>query len=225
MNAARKSDIRTAFFCMIFVEVLSLQTVFQHGIDGHHVTDGSGQYKEVEDRMEIFPLVNGIEDGSGNVADPFSHYPEDALERNGFQQRLECNDDEQAHDHIADGFHMADFLHLAETQAGADQGAEPDDPEDGPSPGAGMSHCDECDGRIASGNVPVDGCMVKFAEPRLVDGIGRTGMIAGRGDVGKEHAHQVEDNACFSDPVRQRKIPDDEERSDSYAQYDAQSMG
>ena len=137
--------------------------VFQNIPNRKDVANGSSQNKEMEHGMHVRTLVEGIEQGSGDVADPFANDPTHGMRADGIHQRFEGNQYYQSHQAIADGFQMTMFLELAETDASPDNGAKPYKAEERPSPIPLFAQGHQCDGGVASRNVPIDGCMVKLS--------------------------------------------------------------
>ena len=70
----------------------------------------------------------------------------------------------------------------------SDQGAKPDKDEQTPTPIPLIAQHDERDGRIAAGNMPVDGGVIPPSQPLFPLAPGRKSMVGRRGDVRHEHA-------------------------------------
>ena len=179
----------------------------------------------MEHGMHVGAVVEGIEQGSGDVADSFADDPTHGMRADGIHQRFEGNQYYQSHQAIADGFQMAMLLELAETDAGPDNGAKPYKTEESPSPIPLFAQGHQCDGGVASCNVPIDGRMVPLAELFLPLAFGRAGMIDGRGDVRTQHAEQVEPYAQLHPQVFVAVAIDEQQGAYYNAQQDSTGMG
>ena len=60
--------------------------VFQNIPNRKDVANGSAQNKEMEDGMHVRTLVEGIEQGSGDVADSFADVPTHGMRADGIHQ-------------------------------------------------------------------------------------------------------------------------------------------
>ena len=79
----------------------------------------------MEDGMHVGAFVEGIEQGTSDVAYTFADDPTDGMGAYRIHQRLEGYEYDQSHQTIADGFQMAMLLELAKADAGAHDGAKP----------------------------------------------------------------------------------------------------
>ena len=103
-------------------------------------------------------------------------------------------------------------------------GACPDEDKEAPAPIALFAHRNQGDRRVRTGNVPVDGGMIPFAQPLLPFAPGRDGVVGGRCDVRHQHTEQVEDDACRGPSVVHGKAPIKEDGSYDNAHQDASGM-
>ena len=78
--------------------------VFQNIPNREDMANGSSQNKEMEHGMHVRTLVEGIEQGSGDVADSFANDPTHGMGTDGIHQWIEGNQYYQSHQTIADGF-------------------------------------------------------------------------------------------------------------------------
>ena len=115
-------------------------------------------------------------------------------------------------------------LELGKAHHRACYGACPDEDKETPSPIILFAHCNQGDRGIRTGNVPVDGGMIPFAQPLLPFAPGRDGVVGGRGDIRHQHAKQVEDDARRGPSVVYGKAPIKEDGSYDNAHQDASGM-
>lgn len=94
----------------------------------------AAQHEEVENGMHVGAVVEGIEQGTGDVADSFADNPTHGMRADGIHQGFEGYQYDQSHQTIADSFQMTMFLELAETDTGSNNGAKPYKTEKCPSP-------------------------------------------------------------------------------------------
>ena len=115
-------------------------------------------------------------------------------------------------------------LELGKAHHRACYGACPDEDKETPSPIALFAHRNQGDRGIRTGNVPVDGGMIPFAQSLLPFAPGRDGVVGGRGDVRHQHAKQVEDDARRGPSVMHGEAPIQEDTADNNTQKDASGM-
>ena len=178
----------------------------------------------MEDGMHVGAFVEGIEQGTSDVAYTFADDPTDGMGADGIHQWLEGYEYDQSHQTIADGFQMAMFLEFAETDAGAYDGAKPHKAEESPSPIALFAQGYQCDGGVASRNVPIDGGVVPFAELFFPFALGRAGMVYGRSYVRTQHTEQVEPHAPLHPQVFVAVAIDEQQNADNNSHEDASCM-
>ena len=133
--------------------------------------------------MHVFLLVDTVEYGARNVADTFGNNPPDCGGGYGVYQRFEGNQYRQSHAYKTDGLQVAVILESGKTHDGSGNGASPDKDKKAPSPVTLFAHGYERDRGVGTGNMPVDGGMVPFAQTFLPLAPGRNGMIGGGSDV------------------------------------------
>ncbi len=182
------------------------------------------QNKEMEDGVHVLALVEGVEQGAGDVADAFGNNPTDDRGADRINQGLEGDKYDQSHQHVADGFEVVVLLQTAETHDRAHNGAEPDEDEERPAPVARLVQGDEGDGRVTARNVPVDGGVVPLAQAFFPTALSRAGVIDGGGDVGAQHAEQIEPHAPLHPQVFVTVTVDQEADADNDAQQNASGM-
>ena len=108
--------------------------VLQYVPNRKDVANRSAQNKEMEDGMHVRAVVEGIEQSAGDVAYSFADDPSHGMRADGIYQGLESYQYDQSHQTIADGFQVAMFLELAETDTGTHDSAKPHKAEECPSP-------------------------------------------------------------------------------------------
>ena len=143
---------------------LSRLDIFHENIPNcNDVADATSQNEEMEHGMHVFLLVDAVEYGTRNVADSFGNNPPDRSGGYGINQRFEGNQYRQSHAYKADGLQVAVILESGKTHDGSGNGASPDKDKEAPSPISLVSHRNERNWRVRTGNMPVDGGMVPFA--------------------------------------------------------------
>ena len=133
--------------------------------------------------MHVFLLVDTVEYGARNVADAFGNNPPDCGGGYGGYQRFKGNQYRQSHAYKADGLQVAVILESGKTHDGSGNGASPDKDKKAPSPVTLFAHGYERDRGVGTGNMPIDGGMVPFAQTFLPLAPGGNGMIGGGSDV------------------------------------------
>jgi hypothetical protein len=207
--------------------IFSLQVlnVFHEDVPhGDDVADGAGKDEEMEHGVHVFALVETVEDGTRDVAHALGDNPDDGARGDAVDEGFEGDEHTEAHTHETDGFEIAVILDVDETADGAGDGARPDEDEECPAPVALGAHGDEGDGRIGTGDVPIDGGMVPLAQPLLPDGTGGEGVINGGGDVRHQHPHEVEYHTCRGPTVFGTRAPYQKYRAENHAEGYATGM-
>ena len=88
----------------------------------------------MEDGVHVFLLVEGIEDGTRDVAYAFGDKPHDGSRRDGVHQRLEGHEHAQSHADEAECLYVRVLLQPDEAHDGSGNGAGPDEGEEAPAP-------------------------------------------------------------------------------------------
>ena len=189
------------------------------------MTDGAGKDEEVEDGVHVLLLIEGIEEGTSDVADAFGDDPGDSGGGDGVEEGLEGDEDAEAHADEAEGLDVGVLLEADEADDGASNSTEPDEAEEAPAPIALLAEGDEGERRVGASDVPVDGGVVPTAEPLLPLGVVADGVIEGGGDVAGEHAEEVEDDAYAGPVVVGLEAPDEEDDADDDTKQDAAAVG
>ena len=157
---------------------LSRLDIFHENIPNcNDVADATSQNEEMEHGMHVFLLVDTVEYGARDVADSFGNNPPDRSGGYGINQRFEGNQHRQSHTYKADGLQVAVILESGKTHDGSGNGASPDKDKEAPSPISLVSHRNERDWRVRTGNMPVDGGMIPFTQSLLPFAPGRNGMV------------------------------------------------
>ena len=117
------------------------------------------------------------------------------------------------------------LLEFAKADTGSNNGAKPHEAEECPSPIPLFAQGHQCDGGVASRNVPIDSRMVPLAELFFPLAFGRAGMIDGRGDVRTQHAEEVEPYAPLHPQVFVAVAIDEQQGAYYNAQQDSTGMG
>ena len=115
-------------------EVTELQILHEDVPDGDDVADAAGEDEEMEDGMHVFPFVQTVEDGAGDIADTFADNPDEGGGGYAVDEGFESDEYAEAHSDETECFDVAVVLQLAEGDDGADDGAEPHEAEEGPAP-------------------------------------------------------------------------------------------
>ena len=189
------------------------------------MTDGAGKDEEVEDGVHVLPLVEGIEEGTDDVADAFGDNPSDGGGGDAVDEGFEGDEDAEAHADEAEGLEVGVLLESNEADDGASDGAEPDKGKKAPAPVALLAEGDKGQRRIGASNVPIDGGMVPLAEPLLPLGMVANGVVKGGGDVAAEHAKEVEDDPYPRPVVVGLEAPDEEDDAKDDTKQDAATVG
>ena len=111
-----------------------LQILHEDVPDGDDVADAAGEDEEMEDGMHVFPFVQTVEDGAGDIADAFADNPDEGCCWHTVDQGFEGYEYAEAHSDETKGLDVAVVLQFAEGDDGADDGAEPHEAEEGPAP-------------------------------------------------------------------------------------------
>ena len=115
-------------------------------------------------------------------------------------------------------------LEVGEAHYCASDGASPDEDEEAPSPVTLVSQGYQRDRGVRTSDVPVDSGMVPFAESLLPLAPCRESMIGGGGDVGHQHAEEIEDDSCRRPSVVLREAPVEEDDAKDDTKEDAPGM-
>ncbi len=87
------------------------------------------------------------------------------------------------------------LCHCLQSNHHARYGTSSDIDEEAPSPVALFAHGYQCDRRVGTSDVPVDGGMIPFAQSLLPLAPGGEGMVSGGSDIRHEYAGKIEDDA------------------------------
>ena len=83
------------------------------------MTDTAGKYKEVENSMHIFPLVDAVEHCTCNVTDAFCNNPYESRCGECIDKWLESNEHTQSHSNESNGFQVAVVFEIDEANDGS----------------------------------------------------------------------------------------------------------
>ena len=221
-------------FFSLFCPFASLQVFDEHVPYGHDVTDTACEDKEVEYGVHVAALVERVKDSTGDVAHPLGDDPYDGCRGDGVDERLEGYEHAQSHADEAEGLEVGMLLELPEADDGARYGTEPYKREEAPAPVALCAQGDEGERRVGACYVPVDGGMVPVPQPLLPFGawsqqallpgvalVERQGVVYGRGDIGSEHAEEVEADAQTCPGIVALEGHDEEYNAEGHAQENA----
>ena len=86
-------------------EVTELQILHEDVPDGDDVADAAGEDEEMEDGMHIFPFVQTVEDGAGDVADTFADNPDEGGSGHAVDEGFESDEYAEAHSDETKSFH------------------------------------------------------------------------------------------------------------------------
>ena len=134
---------------------------------GNEVADAAGEDKEMEDGVHVATTAKGVEQRAGDIAHTLGDDPDDRRRTHRIDQGLESDEHTHAHTNVYQRLQIAVGLELMEARDRAHDGAEPYKAEQRPAPIALMAQGDERDGRIGTGDMPVDGRMIPLAQPLL----------------------------------------------------------
>ena len=159
----------TSLFCLFPLHVLpsvsgGLYIRKEYVPHGHNMAYRAEEDEEMEDSVHVWTPSEAVEDGTGDVADTFGHYPYDRRSGHTVEQRFEGNEHTQSHQHKTDGLPVAVFLEFSEAGHRAYYRCHPHKSEKQPPPNAFVAHGNECNGGIGTGDVPVDSGMIPFAQ-------------------------------------------------------------
>ena len=181
------------------------------------MADGAGEDEEVEDGVHVFLLVQRVEDGSRDVAHALGYNPDEGSGGDAVEQGFEGNEHREAHADEAEGLEVGVLLQADEADDGACQCTCPHEEEQRPAPVTLFAQGGECQRRVAAGDVPVDGSMVPFAKSLFPLGMMAGGVVDGGSGIARQHAEEVEDDACAGPAVVALKAPDEEDDADDDA--------
>ena len=105
------------------------------------MADGAREDKEMEHRVHVFLLMEGVEHRTRDVADALGDEPDDGRCRDRVHQRLEGHKDTQSHAHETEGLHVRVLLQPDEADDGARDGTGPDERKETPAPVALFAQC------------------------------------------------------------------------------------
>ena len=152
--------------------------------DGDDVADAASENEEVEDAVHVLPLIETVEQGTGDVADTLGHNPYNGCRGNAVDERLEGYEHAEAHADEAERLDVGVLFEADETDDGAHDGTEPHKNKESPAPVALLTEGDKGEGRVGAGYVPVDGGVVPAAQAFLPFGMMADGVVDGGGYVG-----------------------------------------
>ena len=144
-------------------EVTGLQILHEDVPDSDDVADAAGEDEEMEDGMHVFPFVQTVEESACDIADTFADNPDEGCCWHTVDQGFEGYEYAETHSDETKSFHMTVVFQLAEGDDGADDGAQPYEAEERPSPIALFAQSNQRDGGVGAGDVPIDGGMIPFA--------------------------------------------------------------
>ena len=202
-----------------------LEVLHEDVPDGDDVADAAGEDEEMEDGVHVAAFVQTVEQSAGDVADALGNDPYHGGGAHTGQQGLEGDEDGEAHEDETQGLDVAVVFQTYEAHGGAGDGGKPHEAEQYPSPHTVVAHGDEGDGGVAAGNVPVDGGVVETAQHFLGLQTTGQGVVDGGGDVGGEHAEEVEDDTGARPSVAGTEAPYQKDDADDDAQQDAGTVG
>lgn len=165
--------------------------IHQDSPHGDDVADGAGEDEEVEDAVHEGTIVERVEEGTRDVADALGNNPCKGG-WDGVDERFQGNKARKAHEDEAGGLEIAVFLEFAKTHDGAHDSTNPHESEESPTPVAYLTQGNEGDGAIRTRNVPIDCCVVPFPEYSLSSPSLRQRVIDRGGNIGREHAKEIE---------------------------------
>lgn len=149
-----------------FVPFLKCFRLCKDEPNGDDVGDAAAETEEVEGGVHV-GLAEGVEDGAGYVGDTAGYEPPEGGGGMGegemVQQGLEGDEDGGTHGDVAESFEVAVLLEVGEAENQAEEGAEPDEGEDAPTPGTGVAEDEEGERGVGAGNVEVDGGVVEVS--------------------------------------------------------------
>lgn len=113
-----------------------------HGDNMAHTAE---EYEEVKDRVHVFALMLGIEQGTRDVSHALGNDPYHGTCRHAIDQRFECYEHTQPHADVSQGLDVTVSFEMTERGDGSQDGTEPHENEQSPSPQALLAQGDECD--------------------------------------------------------------------------------
>ena len=143
---------------------VKLQILHEHIPYGDDVADAACQDEEVENRVHVFLFIKAIEYRTCNIADAFGDDPRDGGGGNAVEKGFEGDENAESHQAETDGFEVAVAFQSAEGGDGPDDGGYPHESEYRPAPHAFVTHRTEHDGRIRTGDVPINRGVIQTAE-------------------------------------------------------------
>ena len=119
---------------ILYIMYILLEILHQHVPDGDDMADGTGENEEMEHRVHVFLLMEGIEHGTRDITDTLSYEPDDGRRRYGIHQRPEGYEYTQAHTYETECLHVRMFFQTNETNDRTHDGTSPHKHEQRPSP-------------------------------------------------------------------------------------------
>ena len=166
-------------FSVFPVPLSALQILREQFPDGDDVADGACKDEEVEDGVVVVDAAQAVEECTGDVKHAFGDNPGDGNHAHTCDERLECHEYGQSHQDETGGFQIAVCLEFRQADNRSDNGAEPHEREQSPSPIALVAQSRQRDRRIGTGDVPIDGGVVPFAQAIFPHASGTCRMIDG----------------------------------------------
>lgn len=188
------------------------------------MTDTAGKYKEVENSMHIFPLVDAVEHCTCNVTDAFCNNPYESRCGECVDKWLESNEHTQSHSNESNGFQVTVVFEIDKANDGSCNRTSPYKTKQGEAPVALITQCNERYRGVTARNVPVNGGMIPFAQSLFPFAPSRQGVVNRRGYIRAKHAEEIENNACCGPSVVFTKAPNEEDYAHNDAHNDASGM-
>ena len=160
------------------------------------MTHATGEDEEMEHGVHVLLLVQGIEHGTRNVTHALGNEPDDGCCRHGVHQGLESHEYTEAHAHETEGLEVGMLFQMDKADNGSCDGTSPDKDKEAPTPIALFAECHEGEGRVGTGDVPVDGSVVPLTQALFPLRVVFDGMVDSGGYITTQHTEEVKDNAC-----------------------------
>lgn len=134
---------------------------------GDEVADAAGEDEEMEDGVHVATATKGVEQRAGDITHTLGDDPDDRRRTHRIDQGLESDEHTHAHAYIYQRLQIAVGLEPMKARDRSHNGAEPYKAEQRPTPITLLAQGDERDGRIGTGDMPVDSRMVPLTQPLL----------------------------------------------------------